>query len=363
MNNLEIIFIMYCFQIYIGVNASNDTVDTNYTKYLNDKIILGNNIANIIFSPYEQTYNILVNGNFNISKNEDLIYFTYYFIEFILIPSLIDRYRDYKYGYAKSFNESILTDESFFSEFFESMTMTNAKIKIEKKIISDSIFEIIYDFGKMDYKEPLCRYAIFYADNIAFQFEYFTLEKNNNCKKYEFCIGSVKDNQYCNFDVECAPELDVFESFVRYKINEYAIKSFEMGSKIEKSYAYYAYYDLQFKHLPNLFSIYEKRENFFKSLNNGDNFLYNITAIKITFYLSYNYSSEYINWEEFHFYKKNLASDVVEYIYDFGVPKSYFHCRYAIYYVDPINRIYEYFTLEKTKNDKIDTYIICGKKK
>ena len=57
-----------------------------------------------------------------------------------------------------------------------------------------------------------------------------------------------------------------------------------------------------------------------------------------------------------------MASDVVEYIYDFGVPKSYFHCRYAIYYVDPINRIYEYFTLEKTKNDKIDTYIICGKK-
>ena len=193
---------------------------------------------------------------------------------------------------------------------------------------SDSIFEIIYDFGKMDYKEPLCRYAIFYADNIAFQFEYFTLEKNNNCKKYEFCIGSVKDNQYYNFDVECAPELDVFESFVRYKMNEYAIKSFEMGSKIEKSYAYYTYYDLQFKHLPNLFSIYEKRETFFKSLNNGDNFLYNITAIKITFYLRYNYSSEYINWEEFHFYKKNLASDVVEYIYDFGVPKSYFHCRY-----------------------------------
>ena len=47
---------------------------------------------------------------------------------------MIDRYRDYKYGYVKSFNESILTDESFFSEFFESMTMTNAKIKIEKKI-------------------------------------------------------------------------------------------------------------------------------------------------------------------------------------------------------------------------------------
>ena len=143
-------------------------------------------------------------------------------------------------------------------------------------------------------------------------------------------------------------------------MNKYAIKSFEMGSKIEKSYAYY---DLQFKHLPNLFSIYEKRETFFKSLINGDNFLYNITAIKITFYLRYNYSSEYINWEEFHFHKKNLASDVVEYIYDFGVPKSYLLCRYAIYYVDPINRIYEYFTLEKTKNDKIDTYIICGKKK
>ena len=85
MNNLQIIFIMYFFQIFLGLNASNDAVDTNYTKYLNDKIILGNNITNIKYSPYEQTYNILVNGNFNISKNEDrkdLIYFTYYFIEF-----------------------------------------------------------------------------------------------------------------------------------------------------------------------------------------------------------------------------------------------------------------------------------------
>ena len=38
-----------------------------------------------------------------------------------------------------------------------------------------------------------------------------------------------------------------------------------MGSKIEKSYAYYAYYDLQFKHLPNYFQ-YMKKEKIFLNL-------------------------------------------------------------------------------------------------
>ena len=42
-------------------------------------------------------------------------------------------------------------------------------------------------------------------------------------------------------------------------MNKYAIKSFEMGSKIEKSYAYY---DLQFKHLPNYFQYMKKEKNF-----------------------------------------------------------------------------------------------------
>ena len=120
---------------------------------------------------------------------------------------------------------------------------------------------------------------------------------------------------------------------------------------------FYAYYDLEFRHLPVLFSVYEKRLDFFKSNVNGDKFLYNITTIQESFNLSYKYYWEYINWEDFHFYKKNLSSDVVEYIYDFGKPEFPLNCRYAIYYIDHINNIYEYFTLEKTK---IGKYLICG---
>jgi hypothetical protein len=51
-----------------------------------------------------------------------------------------------------------------------------------------------------------------------------------------------------------------------------------------------------------------------------------------------------------------LSSDVVEYIYDFGKPEFPLNCRYAIYYIDHINNIYEYFNLEKTK---IGKYLIC----
>ena len=77
---------------------------------------------------------------FNFSKIEDLNYLKYvfyYFIEFNLIPALIDKYRDYRYSKIESFNESILTDESYFSQFFKYMTFE--KIKIQKKI-----FLIVY---------------------------------------------------------------------------------------------------------------------------------------------------------------------------------------------------------------------------
>jgi hypothetical protein len=344
----------------IGLNALDNAIDANYTKYLNDKIILGINRTNIRYHPFEETYihlnNALQSDNFNLSKIEDLNhlkYVLYYFIEFNLIPSLIDRYRDYKFGKIESFNESILTDESYFSQYFKNMTIE--KIKIQKKIISYSSFEIIYDFGKIQ-TEPLCRYAIFYVDIKNAQYEYITLEKYDNYQKYDYCIGSVRDNIYIPFDVECAPEIEVFESFVQHRMKEEALKSLELINHDEK---FYAYYDLEFKHLPTLFSIYEKRLDFFKSLPDGDNFLYNISKIKNSFNLSYN--SKYINWEEFHFYKKNLALDVVEYIYDFGKVVYNLNCRYAIYYIDHKNNIYRYFTLEKAKKDDNNyLYLICG---
>jgi len=167
--------------------------------------------------------------------------------------------------------------------------MTIEKIKIQKKIISDSTFEIIYDFGK-NQTESLCRYAIFYVDIMNAQYEYITLEKYENYQKYDYCIGSVRDNVYIPYDVECAPEIEVFEIFVQHRMKEEALKSFAFNNHDEK---FYAYYDLEFKHLPKLFSIYEKRLDFFISLPKGDNFLYNITTIQNSFNLSYN--SEYIN--------------------------------------------------------------------
>ena len=122
MNKLVIFFIALFFQMSIGLNASDNAIDTNYTKYLNDKIILGINRTHIRYYPFEETYNHLIDisqsDNFNFSKIEDLKYLKYvlyYFIEFNLIPSLIDRYRDYKFSKIPSFNESILTDESYFS--------------------------------------------------------------------------------------------------------------------------------------------------------------------------------------------------------------------------------------------------------
>ena len=359
MNKLVIFFISLFFQMLIGLNASDNAIDANYTKYLNDKIILGINRINVRYHPYEETYNHLINvmhsDNFNFSKIEDLNYLKYvlyYFIEFNLIPALIDRYRDYRYGKIESFNESILTDESYFSQFFKYMSFE--KIKIQKKNISNSIFEIIYDFGEKQ-TEPLCRYAIFYVDSMYAQYEYITLEKYDNYQKYDYCIGSVRDNIYIPFDVECAPKIEVFESFVQYRMKEEGLKSF---LSINHDKKFYAYYDLEFKHLPTLFSIYEKRLDFFKSLPDGDNFLYNITSIQNSFDLSYN--SEYINWEEFHFYKKNLALDVVEYIYDFGKVEYNLNCKYAIYYIDHKNNIYQYFTLEKAKiDDNNYTYLIC----
>ena len=360
-----IFFIAILFQILIGLNASGNEIYVNYTKYLNDKIILDINRTKIRYHPYryhpyEETYNhlfdIYQSDIFNFSKIEDLNYLilvSYYFIEFNLIPALIDRYRDYKYGKIESFDESILTNESYFSQYFKYIPIE--KIKIQKKIISYRIFEIIYDFGKIQ-TEPLCRYAIFYADIMNSAYEYFTLEKYNNYQKYDYCIGSVRDNIYIPFHVECAPEIEVFENFVQHEMKENELKSLKLKNYDKK---FNAYYDLEFKHLPTLFSIYEKRIDFFKSLPDGDNFLYNITNIQNSFDLSYN--SEYINWEEFHFHKKNLGLDVVEYIYDFGKVVYNLNCRYAIYYIDHKNNIYQYFTLEKTNiDDNNYTYLICG---
>ena len=52
-----------------------------------------------------------------------------------------------------------------------------------------------------------------------------------------------------------------------------------------------------------------------------------------------------IDWNKIKIYKKQLPNNVIEFIYDFGEPKYENLCRFDIFYVDPINKNFEYFTL------------------
>ena len=117
-------------------------------------------------------------------------------------------------------------------------------------------------------------------------------------------------------------------------------------------------YDLEFHFLPEIFEIYEKTK-----MNPGINFdedkLIDIEFIKK------QYKSKYINWDEFKFEKKELSNNVKEFIYCFGKPNDYPLCYYAIFYVDESNKIYNYFTLEKTdifKGKGDDYSCVCGQK-
>ena len=117
-------------------------------------------------------------------------------------------------------------------------------------------------------------------------------------------------------------------------------------------------YNLEFRFLPEIFGIYEKTKT-----NPG----INIDEEKLTdieFIRSY-YKSNFINWNEFKFEKKELQNNVKEFIYNFGVPKDYTLCHFAIFYVDEANKIYKYFTLEKTVDfcGNGNNYpVVCGQK-
>ena len=56
-----------------------------------------------------------------------------------------------------------------------------------------------------------------------------------------------------------------------------------------------------------------------------------------------------IDWSKIKIEKKELPNNVIEFIYDFGEPKDEPLCRFAIFYVDPNNELYEYYTLQKSK--------------
>ena len=117
-------------------------------------------------------------------------------------------------------------------------------------------------------------------------------------------------------------------------------------------------YHLEFTFLPEICDIYEKTKK-----NPGINFdeekLIDIQLIKTQI------KSKYINWDELKFEKKELSNNVKEFIYCFGRPKDPPLCYYAIFYVDESNKIYKFFTLEKTNNfmgEGDDYPYVCGQK-
>ena len=115
-----------------------------------------------------------------------------------------------------------------------------------------------------------------------------------------------------------------------------------------------ALYDLQFKVIPKLCTLYEDAINIF------DNFNDNKVIDKE--FMKNNFEIGYIDWDDLIFQKKELPNNVIEYIYDFGEPPRFPLCRFAIFYVDKTKKIYEYFTLEKTLIVRKYPYLICGQK-
>lgn len=120
-----------------------------------------------------------------------------------------------------------------------------------------------------------------------------------------------------------------------------------------KSPDHFELYNLEFKFLPNLFALYEKCKKI-PGVNMDESKFIDIDFIKS------QHPTKYVNWDNFKFEKKELSNNVKELIYNFGEPKDSPLCYYGIFYIDEINNIYEYFTLEKSLMDS--SYVVCGQK-
>lgn len=281
-----------------------------------------------------------------------------YFLQFKFLPKLCELYEEDKINKTSAFDESKLTNKDLMS----SQPLFNAidwgQIKIEKKELPDKIIEFIYDFGEPS-EEPFCRFSVFYIDQENEAYEYFTLEKIKEYKKFPYIICNVKNGKHNNYGIECQPDLATFEGIVKDQVKK-QMKVFDEILKLylgNNSMEHHEYYEFEFKFLPKLFDIYEKqkRENPDKELNE-DNLLVNVENIK-------NIAKfQCIDWTKFKFEKKILPNNAKEFIYDFGEPKNHPLCRFGIYYVDHLNGIFEYITLEKTTMYTHFPYYVCGQK-
>ena len=280
-----------------------------------------------------------------------------YFLQFKFLPALCDIYEKEKINNTNNFDESKLTNKDLMSNQPLFSTIDWVQIKIEKKVLNDEIIEFIYDFGEPE-EEPFCRFSIFYADQKNDSYEYFTLEKIKEYKKCPYLVCNVKNGKHKTFGIECPPDLPTFEGIIKDIVE----KQTKMLNDLMKLYLgnnpleHSEYYDFEFKFLPTLFDIYEKqkKENPDKEINEDN--LINIDNIKN----QVKYKS--IDWTKFKFEKKILANNAKEFIYDFGEPKNHPLCRFGIFYVDHLNGIFEFITLEKTIQYKYYPYLACGQK-
>ena len=281
-----------------------------------------------------------------------------YFLQFKFLSALADSYADDKLDNLGKFDESKLTNK----ELMSSQPLFNAidwsKIKIEKKELPNDVVEFIYDFGEPK-GEPLCRFAIFYVDPTNEIYEYFTLEKSNQFKTFPYYVCSQSNGKHNEFGIECLPDLENFEKTVKTLVENKikAIAKFLKDYLANDPLLHQELYQLEFRFLPKLCEIYEreKRKDPNKEMDE-DNLLIGLENMKNTL------PCKRIDWSKFKFWKKVLPNNAKEFIYDFGEPKEHPLCRFAIFYVDILNGIYEYITLEKTNFYKNFPYMVCGQK-
>ena len=289
---------------------------------------------------------------------EEAEYEQLYFLQFKFLSTLADSYANDKLNNLGKFDETKLTNKELMSNQPLFSAIDWSKIKIEKKELPNNVVEYIYDFGEPK-DEPLCRFAIFYVDPNNELYEYYTLEKSKEFKTYPYYVCRQEKGKHYDF-CECQPDLTVFEKIVQDLV-EKKIKAIE---NFIKAYAgnndpllHQELYQLEFRFLPKLCEIFEreKTNNPDKELNE-DELLIDLEKMKN------NIPSQRIDWSQFKFWKKILPNNAKEFIYDFGEPKEFPLCRFAIFYVDQLNKIFEYITLEKTVNFKKFPFIVCGQK-
>ena len=115
-----------------------------------------------------------------------------------------------------------------------------------------------------------------------------------------------------------------------------------------------ALYDLQFKIIPKICSLYEDAIDIFENFKD--------TKVINKKFMQRYFEKDELDWDDFIFTKRELPTGVIEYIYDFGEPPRIPLCRFAIFYVDKAQKIFEYITLEKTFMFSKYPYLICGQK-